>query len=156
MSSEFKHIVRLMGRDLDGTTNVVFALTGIKGINLRLANVLAKKANVPQDKRMGFLSEPEVKRLEETLSNIEGQNLHSWMLNRRKDGETGKDIHLVTSDLDLRMKQDIENLTNMRSWRGYRHSYGLSTRGQRTRTTGRKGKVVGVKKKDLVKPVGGS
>ncbi len=156
MSSEFKHIVRLMGRDLDGTTNVVFALTGIKGINLRLANVLAKKANVPQDKRMGFLSEPEVKRLEETLSNIEGQNLPSWMLNRRKDGETGKDIHLVTSDLDLRMKQDIENLTNMRSWRGYRHSYGLSTRGQRTRTTGRKGKVVGVKKKDLVKPVGGS
>ena len=141
---------------MDGTTNVVFALTGIKGINLRLANVLAKKANVPQDKRMGFLSEPEVKRLEETLSNIEGQNLPSWMLNRRKDGETGKDIHLVTSDLDLRMKQDIENLTNMRSWRGYRHSYGLSTRGQRTRTTGRKGKVVGVKKKDLVKPVGGS
>jgi small subunit ribosomal protein S13 len=156
MSSEFKHIVRLLGRDLDGTTYVVFALTGIKGINLRLANVLVKKANVPMDKRVGFLSESEVKRLEETLGNIEGQNLPPWLLNRRKDVETGKDLHLVTSDLELQMKQDIEKMTNMRSWRGYRHSYGLSTRGQRTRTTGRRGKVVGVKKKDLVKPVGGS
>jgi small subunit ribosomal protein S13 len=156
MSSEFKHIVRLLGRDLDGTTNVVFALTRIKGINLRLANVLVKKANVPQEKRIGFLSDVEVRRLEETLSNIEGQNLPSWLLNRRKDVETGKDIHLTTSDLDLQMKQDVERMTTMRSWRGYRHSYGLTTRGQRTRTTGRKGKVVGVKKKDLVKPVGGS
>ncbi len=156
MSSEFKHIVRLLGRDLDGTTKVAFALTGIKGINLRLANVLVKKANVPQEKRIGFLSDVEIRRLEETLGNIEGQGLPSWLLNRRKDIETGKDIHLKTSDLDLQMKQDVERLTTMRSWRGYRHSYGLSTRGQRTRTTGRKGKVVGVKKKDLVKPVGGS
>jgi small subunit ribosomal protein S13 len=155
MSSEFKHIVRLLGKDLDGTTKVVFALTGIKGINIRLANVLVKKANVPQEKRLGFLSDVEVRRLEETLGNIEGQSLPSWLLNRRKDVETGKDIHLTTSDLDLQMKQDVERMTTMRSWRGYRHSYGLKTRGQRTRTTGRKGKVTGVKKKALVKPVGG-
>jgi len=55
MSSEFKHIVRLLGRDLDGTKNVVFALNEIRGINLRLANALVKKANIPLEKRLGFL-----------------------------------------------------------------------------------------------------
>jgi small subunit ribosomal protein S13 len=155
MSSEFKHIVRLLGKDLDGTKKVVFALNGISGINLRLANALVKKANIPLEKRLGFLSDVEIRRLEETLDNIDGQGLPSWLLNHRKDLETGKDIHLTTADLDLHVKQDIERMTSMRSWRGYRHSYGLKTRGQRTRTTGRKGKVVGVKKKELVKPVGG-
>jgi small subunit ribosomal protein S13 len=155
VSSEFKHIVRLLGRDLDGTKNVVFALTSIRGINLRLANALVKKANVSLEKRLGFLSDVEIRRLEETLGNIEGQGLPSWLLNHRKDLETGKDVHLTTADLDLQMKQDIERMTSMRSWRGYRHSYGLKVRGQKTRTTGRKGKVVGVKKKMMVAPVGG-
>lgn len=156
MSSEFKHIVRLLGKDLDGTQNVVFALNRIRGINIRLANALVKKANIPLDKRLGFLSDVEVRRLEETLANIESQGLPSWLLNHRKDLETGKDIHLTTADLDLQVKQDIERMTSIRSWRGYRHSYGLKTRGQRTRSTGRKGKVVGVKKKELVAPVGRS
>ena len=156
MSSEFKHIVRLLGKDLDGTQKVVFALNGIRGINIRLANALVKKANIPLEKRLGFLSDVEVRRLEETLANIENQGLPSWLLNHRKDLETGKDIHLTTADLDLQVKQDIERMTSIRSWRGYRHSYGLKTRGQRTRSTGRKGKVVGVKKKELVAPVGGS
>jgi small subunit ribosomal protein S13 len=32
------------------------------------------------------------------------------------------------------------------SWRGYRHMFGLRVRGQCTRTTGRRGGAVGVKK----------
>jgi small subunit ribosomal protein S13 len=45
---------------------------------------------------------------------------------------------------------DIEQMKNIKSWRGYRHAYGLKVRGQRTKTTGRAGKALGVKKKDLV------
>ncbi|NLE05551.1 MAG: 30S ribosomal protein S13, partial [Crenarchaeota archaeon] len=37
----------------------------------------------------------------------------------------------------------------IRSWRGYRHAYGLKVRGQRTKTTGRAGKSLGVKKKAM-------
>jgi small subunit ribosomal protein S13 len=40
-------------------------------------------------------------------------------------------------------------MKEMNSWRGYRHAYGLKVRGQRTRSTGRKGKAVGVKVKKL-------
>ncbi len=147
MSSEFKHIVRLAGRDLDGTRRVAYALTQIKGINIRLADAIVKKVEVPPDKRLGFLSEAEIRRIEDAISNISNYGIPSWLLNRRKDLETGKDIHLITSDLDLKVKEDIEREQAMKSWRGHRHSYGLKVRGQRTRTTGRKGRSVGVRKR---------
>jgi len=147
MSTEYKHIVRMLGKDLDGSRKVVYALSRIKGINIRLANAIMKKADISQDKRVGFLSDIEIRRLEEALSSIEANNLPDWLLNRRKAPETGKDVHLTTSDLDLQVRQDIEALTSMKSWRGYRHAYGLKVRGQRTKTTGRKGKVIGIKKK---------
>jgi small subunit ribosomal protein S13 len=45
---------------------------------------------------------------------------------------------------------DIEKMKEIKSWRGYRHAYGLKVRGQRTKTTGRAGKALGVKKKTLM------
>ena len=139
MSTEFKHIVRLAGSDLEGSRKVVYALTKIKGINIRLAEAIVKKVNIPQDKRLGFLSESEIRRIEDAIMNIASFDIPKWLLNRRKDLERGEDIHLITSDLDLKMKEDIEREKAMKSWKGYRHSYGLKVRGQRTRTTGRKG-----------------
>jgi small subunit ribosomal protein S13 len=53
----------------------------------------------------------------------------------------------VGSDLVLQTKADIDQMKKMKSWKGIRHTYGLKVRGQRTRTTGRKGKAIGVKKK---------
>ncbi|MCD6593940.1 30S ribosomal protein S13 [Candidatus Bathyarchaeota archaeon] len=147
MSTEFKHIVRLAGSDLEGSRKAVYALTKIKGINIRLAEAIVKKVNIPQDKRLGFLSESEIRRIEDAIMNIASFDIPKWLLNRRKDLESGEDIHLITSDLDLKMKEDIEREKAMKSWKGYRHSYGLKVRGQRTRTTGRKGRTVGVKKR---------
>lgn len=156
MSADFRYIVRLVGNDLDGTTSVVYALTQIRGINIRLASAIVKKADIPLEKRVGFLSDTEIRRIEDIVRNLEDYDLPVWLLNRRRDLETGKDIHLTTSDLDLQVKDDIETMKDTRSWRGYRHAYGLKVRGQRTRTTSRKGKVVGVRKKRGVGTVGRS
>jgi small subunit ribosomal protein S13 len=41
-------------------------------------------------------------------------------------------------------------MKDTKSWRGYRHAYGLKVRGQRTKTTGRAGKALGVKKKEIM------
>jgi small subunit ribosomal protein S13 len=70
----------------------------------------------------------------------------NWYLNRRKDMDTGTDVHLITSDLDFTKSNDIEREKSIMSWRGYRHMFGLRVRGQRTRNTGRKQTAVGVKK----------
>ena len=61
---------------------------------------------------------------------------------------------MITSDIALAVRNDIEREKAMSSWRGYRHMYGLKVRGQRTRTTGRKGGAVGVQKGGKVLPPG--
>ncbi len=147
MSREFRHIVRVTDTDIDGTLKVGYALTKIKGVSISLANAILKKAEVNPEIRLGLLSEEQVRKIEEILKNPTKYGIPSWLLNRRKDLETGKDLHLLSSDLVLRTKMDIDLMKKIKSWRGYRHAYGLKVRGQRTRTTGRTGKTVGVRKK---------
>jgi SSU ribosomal protein S13P len=68
------------------------------------------------------------------------------MLNRRKDPFLGVDRHLITSDLLITVRNDIEFMKKIKSYKGTRHMLGLKVRGQRTRTTGRTGLTVGVKR----------
>ena len=149
-------MLRITGADVQGTLKTIYALTEIKGISLSLANAILKKANVNPDVRVGFLSEADVSKLEEIIQNPAAHNLPAWLLNRRKDTETGKDTHIISADLVLKTKMDIDHAKEIRSWRGYRHAYGLKVRGQRTKTTGRAGKALGVKKKALQQKPGGA
>ncbi len=150
MSEDFRHRLRVIGTDVDGTLKTEYALTKIKGISLSLANAILKKTGVNPDKRTGFLTETEIERIEEIIKDPAKGGLPSWLLNRRKELETGKDLHLVSADLVLKTKMDIERMKEIKTWRGYRHAYGLKVRGQRTKTTGRAGKALGVKKKALL------
>lgn len=149
MSQEYRHILRIMGTDVHGTLKTVYALTAIKGISMSLSSAILKKAEVNPDVRVGFLTETELKKIEEIIKDPTRYGLPTWLFNKRKNAETGKDIHLISADLLLRTKTDIDEAKAMRSWRGYRHAYGLKVRGQRTKTTGRAGKALGVKKKSI-------
>ena len=80
------------------------------------------------------------------LKNIKSLRVPNWYLNRRKDMDTGTDVHLITSDLDFIKSNDIDREKSIMSWRGYRHMFGLRVRGQRTRNTRRRATAVGVKK----------
>jgi small subunit ribosomal protein S13 len=152
MSREFRHILRIVDTDVDGTLKASYALTKIRGISFNLANAILKRAGIDPDIRAGFLTEAEVEKIEEIIKEPFKYELPNWLFNRRKDLETGRDIHLISADLVLRTKMDIEQMKEIKSWRGYRHAYGLKVRGQRTRTTGRTGKALGVKKKAIAKP----
>jgi small subunit ribosomal protein S13 len=156
MSQEYRHILRIMGSDVQGTLKTVYALTKIKGVSLSLANAVLKKAEVNPDLRVGFLAESEINKIEEIISDPTKYGLPTWLFNRRKNAETGKDVHMTSADLVLRTKTDIDEQKEIRSWRGYRHAYGLKVRGQHTKTTGRAGKALGVKKKTIQQKSGGS
>ena len=149
MPREFQYIIRFAGTDIDGTQPVTYALTSVKGVGIKLANAIIEKSGISPEARMGFLSSSEVEKIEDILKNPGKHGLPLWLLNRRKDRDTGNNLHILGSDLVLQTKNDIDELKKMRSWRGFRHSYGLKARGQRTRTTGRKGKAIGVKKKQV-------
>ncbi len=150
MSKEFRLILRFMGSDIDGTKKVAFGLSKIRGVGPNFAQAVVKVARINPDARMGALSEGELSRVEDAIRDPLKHGIPIRMVNRRKDIETGRDMHLVGPDLALRTKADIDLMKDIRSWKGVRHSLGLKVRGQRTRTTGRSGKAVGVKKKVLM------
>jgi small subunit ribosomal protein S13 len=156
MSQEYRYILRIMGTDVQGTLKTSYAVAQIKGVSMSLSNAILKKAGVNPDLRVGFITESDISKIEDVIKDPVKYGLPTWMFNRRKDTETGKDVHLLSSELILRTKTDIDEAKNIRSWRGYRHAYSLKVRGQHTKTTGRAGKALGVKKKTLIQKPGGA
>ncbi len=148
MSEEaFKYIVRIAGTDVDGSLKTAWGLAEIKGIGINLAYALCRLLGIDPEKRIGFLTDAEIKKLEEAFKNPSAYGIPSWMLNRRKDYSSGNDMHLIGAELLFYVKQDIDREKKIKSYRGIRHALGLKVRGQRTRTTGRLGITVGVRKK---------
>jgi len=96
---------------------------------------------------MGFISDQDVRKIEEVLANPVKYGIPKWMVNRQKDVSSGEYLHLTGSDLTLAIKTDIDDMRRMKSYRGIRHALGLKVRGQHTKTTGRKGQTVGVRRK---------
>ncbi len=146
---EFKHIVRLAGKDLSGGKSVQLGLSDLKGVSLIYARAVAYVSDVDPFSKLGGLDKDQVERLEKVLKSPAEHGIPTWMLNRRKDYESGKDMHLIGSDFDMAIRSDISRERRIRSRRGIRHELGLPVRGQRTRTTGRMGLVVGVKRKEV-------
>jgi small subunit ribosomal protein S13 len=149
MSQEFRHIVRVAGKDLDGTKKLIPAVSEIKGVGESYANAMVASLKLDPKSRLGQLSDKQLQQIESALKDFKSMNLPVWLLNRRKDVDTGTNIHRFGSDLDFMIKNDIDRERNVLSWRGIRHGLGLKVRGQRTRTSGRKGRTVGVKKSSL-------
>ena len=145
-ASEYKYILRIAGKDIDGSKKVIVAVSEIKGVGYNFAQVLTQILNISPDKRVGFLTEGEIREIEQAIANPTKAGVPLWYLNRRKNMDTGLNQHMITSDLDFAAKNDVEREKTVMSWRGYRHMFGLRVRGQCTRTTGRKGGAVGVKK----------
>jgi len=153
-SQEFRHIVRIAGKDVPGAKKTIIGVGQVKGIGYNFARALLQVLKINPDSNVGFLTESQVGEIENAMRNPSSVNIPSWFLNRRKDMDTGNDFHLITSDVDFNIRNDVEREKGMNSWRGFRHTYGLKVRGQSTRTTGRKGGAVGVKKGGKVLPAG--
>jgi len=155
--AEINYIVRVIGKDLNGTQRVADSLRGIKGINHRIGEIIANEFcrtnNVSKRKLLGELTPAEVKKLEEIVLAPEKHGVPSWALNRQKDFSTGTTKHLTMNDLAFSLRNDLQRLAEIKSYRGLRHMWGLPVRGQKTGSTHRgKGGIVGVTKKDATKP----
>ena len=61
--------------------------------------------------------------------------------------QDGKTTQISSNQIDAKLRDDLERLKKIRNHRGLRHYWGLRVRGQHTKTTGRRGKTVGVSKK---------
>lgn len=145
-SKDFKYIVRISNTDVDGDKKVVYGLSSIKGVSVKMATIIADNAGVNRYVKIGDLKDSEIEKIQTSINNI--TNIApKWMFNHRKDYETGKDIHLIGTEIDLRLRDEINIMKKIRSYRGIRHERGLPVRGQRTKANNRKGLALGVSKK---------
>ena len=144
----FESLIRIMDKDIKSNKKVMAGLMRIKGISWAFSNGLCKVLKIDTKKRISDLTKDEIKDIENFIKN---PKLPTFLLNRRKDIDTGEDIHLTGNYLDLRKEFDIKLLKKIRSYRGLRHALGLPTRGQATRSHFREKKksrvTVGVKPK---------
>ncbi|KAH8152076.1 uncharacterized protein LAJ45_04070 [Morchella importuna] len=145
--SNFQFILRLLNTNVDGKQKVMYALTKIKGVGRRYSNLVCKKADVDLNKRAGELTTEELERIVTIIQNPTQYKIPTWFLNRQRDIVDGKDTQILANALDNKMREDLERLKKIRAHRGLRHYWGLRVRGQHTKTTGRRGRTVGVSKK---------
>ncbi|KAL3708498.1 ribosomal 40S subunit protein S18B, partial [Talaromyces marneffei ATCC 18224] len=145
--SNFQYIIRLLNTNVDGKQKIMYALTKIKGVGRRYSNLVCKKADVDLSKRAGDITSEELERIVTIIQNPTQYKIPAWFLNRQRDITDGKDTQVISNGVDSKLREDLERLKKIRSHRGLRHYWGLRVRGQHTKTTGRRGRTVGVSKK---------
>jgi small subunit ribosomal protein S13 len=126
---------RIAGIDIPDEKRTVVALTYIFGIGRSNVDGILAEAKVDPDKRAKDLTGDEVSRIQRIL-----------------------DKYNTEGNLRKQIRENIDRLKRVGSYRGARHTAGLPVRGQRTRVNARtkrgKRKTVGaLKKEDAVRDV---
>ena len=139
-----KVFFRQLRTQVDGNAKVEYGLTQVRGVGRRFAQAIVRVAKINPNLRIGALPEKDLARIEEIILNPVKNGVPNWMVNRKKDLRTGDDLHIIGNRLDISLKRDIDRMKKIKSYKGVRHHLKLKVRGQRTRSTGRHGLVVGV------------
>ena len=147
--AEFKHLIRIANTDIDGNKNILIGLTAIKGVGFSFANYICFRLNLNKTDKIGNIDDKSLSEINKLLTDSANQNIPSWMLNRRRDREDGVSKHLLSSDIDFTVENDIKHMKMIRIYKGIRHMLKLPVRGQRTKSNFRKnkGNVLGVKRR---------
>jgi small subunit ribosomal protein S13 len=154
----FRGIVRIAGKDVKGQVPLKRALFHVRGIGHTVAaiaaKVIEKELKIKPETRSGDLTEKQVEEIDNVLFSLEKYDVPKFLLNRNTDFNSGNDRHVIMNDLIFEVSQDVDREKKMFSWRGFRHTFGQKTRGQRTKNTGRHGMAVGVIRKSVAAATG--
>ncbi|KAG0039791.1 ribosomal 40S subunit protein S18B [Podila clonocystis] len=96
---QFQHILRVLNTNVEGKTKIMFAMTNIKGVGRRYANLVCKKADIDLKKRAGELTNEELERLVTIMQNPTQYKVPQWFLNRQKNFVDGKYTQLLANGL---------------------------------------------------------
>lgn len=150
--AEERNIVRLFGTDISGDKTLKDGLRSLTGVNFSTSKAILEKAGLDPDKRAETVTDEE---LENIKNVIEENELPRHLLNRRRDKDEGGDKMIVSSDLEIQKRQDIEDMKKLGTYRGIRHRRGLPVRGQQTQASFRGQSSVGVSRERIQQQEGG-
>lgn len=148
---KFNLIVRVANTDLDGNKQLFMGLRKIKGVGESIANMVCQVTGFSKKKKVGTLTPEEVNAIVDVIKNPFNYGVPNWLVNHRNDIDTGEDLHLVGTDLRLKTEDNIKLMRKIKSYKGFRHTWRVPVRGQRTKSNFRrnKGKAVSTKKTTL-------
>ncbi|HPX77705.1 MAG TPA: 30S ribosomal protein S13, partial [Methanobacterium sp.] len=110
MEEDFKHMVRIARKDVDGNKPVAHAIADIKGVGIALSGAIISQMGLDLDQKIGYLPDDTINKIEDAIRDPKKVNVPDWMLNRRNDYETGKTEHLIESDLIMRLRDDLNRM----------------------------------------------
>jgi small subunit ribosomal protein S13 len=149
----FKYIVRLVNTDVDGNKPIIIGLQSVRGVGSRVAEVIVRRAGVDRIAKVGTLEDGQIETLENLITTY-ADYAPAWAVNRQLDFETGDDMHIVGVNMEISLKDDLNRMKMIRSYKGVRHEGGQKVRGQRTRSNGRTGLTLGVMRQRQAQPGG--
>lgn len=124
-------MTRIAGIDLQDNWKVDYALTKLRGLGWSLSKKVLKDSAIDAKKRVSELTSDEISKISAELEK-----------------------YRIEGDLIREVRENIQRLQVIGSYRGLRHTRGLPVRGQRTRTNARtkrgKRKTVGAFKKEVL------
>merc|ERR1711907_18 len=118
---EFIHIIRLLNTNVDGKEKIMYALTKIRGIGRRFANLICKKGEICLSKRAGEFSVEQLEKLMEIVTNAQAYKIPFWFLNNQKEYVKGTQSQVTTAQIDGLLRDTVERLKKIRSNRGIRN-----------------------------------
>lgn len=130
-------MLRLVGIDLPENKRIEIALTYVYGIGPKVSLKILEMTKIDPNLRAKELTAADVAKLQKAIEEF------------KVEGDLRKDI-----------RENIQRLKRIGSYRGSRHAAGLPVRGQRTRTNARtlrgKRKTIGAMKKEDAAKTGGA
>lgn len=127
-------MARIAGIELPDEKRIDYALTRLYGVGWPLSEKILKESKINPAKRTKDLTEEE-----------------TGVLNKMVEG------YKIEGDLKREIRQGIQRLKDIGSYRGTRHARNLPVRGQRTKTNARtkrgKRKTIGAFKKEALSRV---
>ncbi|MFB3053466.1 MAG: 30S ribosomal protein S13 [Dehalococcoidia bacterium] len=108
-------MARIAGVDIPRDKRVDVSLRYIFGIGISVANQICTHASVSGETKVRELTDDEISRIREYIDRN----------------------YIVEGELRRQVRQNIQRLVEINSYRGIRHRRGLPLRGQRTRTNAR-------------------
>ncbi len=140
------NIVRIMGTGINGKYTLLYGLTQIKGIGIMFSNAVCNVLKLNKNTKIADLSEKDIENIENYLSADIKTGIPIWLLNNRKNVETGEDLHFVSKDLDYYDMLLKRNMFKLKTYRGIRLKHKLPVRGQRTKSNFRRNKTLAAMK----------
>jgi len=108
-------VARIAGVNSPTNKRVVIALTYIHGIGRTAATAICQAVNIPPERRVNHLTEPEIIQIREFIDSH----------------------YTVEGDLRREVGMNIKRLQDLATYRGIRHHKNLPVRGQRTHSNAR-------------------